>query len=94
MDLYDFTREKFEKSDQKKLLKYTVIIASILIVLIIAFIIYIFRAADSGKHLFSYTQKRNEEREKEIKERDEKLLEDPDTREIYDKYFVDRDFSL
>ena len=52
MDIYDETRKRIEKFDQKKLMIYTSIIAFILIIVIIGFFIYYNNAAFSNNHLF------------------------------------------
>lgn len=94
MDIYDFTRGKFEKFNQKKLLTYTILIASILIVFLILFIVRVFVSANNGTHIFSYNQKQNEKRIQEEEERQRKILEDPDAEELYNKLFVEKDLSF
>ncbi len=94
MDLYDKFRKSLEKFDQKKLLINTIIGASLLILLLIFFLIYVNKRANEGKHVFGPADKVIEERKKEEEERQKKILEDPETKELYDKYIINRDLSF
>ena len=64
MDIYDKITKRLGKLNQKKLLIGTIIGASILIVLIIGFIVYVQKSASQKKHLLdpsgSATKKRLE----------------------------------
>ena len=94
MDVYDFTKSKLEKLNQNKLLIYSIIIASVLIIGIMSFLIYVNKAAKNGKHIFGFSQKKNEERIEEERKRQEKVLEDPEAKELYEKFLVERDLSF
>lgn len=94
MDIYDEVKKRLEKLDQKKLLIYTIIISTILIIAIIFLIIYVNKMAAEGKHLFDPSGKRTEKRIEEELNRQDKILEDPEVEEIYNKLFVDKDFSF
>lgn len=94
MDIYEETKKRIEKVNQKKLLIYTIIISSILIVGIIVFIIYANKMAAGNKHIFDPSGKSTEQRVVEEQKRQEKILEDPEIKEVYEKLFVNRDFSI
>lgn len=94
MDIYDETRKRIEKFDQKKLMIYTSIIAFILIIVIIGFLIYANKAALGNKHLFDPSGNSTSKREEEERKRQEKILEDPELKEVYDKIFKNQDLSF
>lgn len=91
MDIYDEIRKKIEKFDHKKLMIYTIIIALILIIIIIGFIIYTNVIASNNKHLLDPSGISTNQREEEELKRQEKILEDPELKETYEKFFQNKD---
>ena len=94
MDFYSYLKNRLEKYNQKKLLISGIIFASILIVAIIFFIIYIHKAADKGVHAFDPSGAITNKRIEEEKERRARYLEDPKIKEIYEKLIVNKDLSF
>lgn len=94
MDIYDFLKEKIGKFDQKKLFKYAIIFAIIAIILIIIFLIYINKMANEKKHALDPTGIITNKKIEKEKVRQEQYLENPTVKEIYQKYFVEGNFSF
>lgn len=94
MDVYDMISRKIQGFDQKKFFVASIAIAIILIILMVFFLIYVFKSANAGRHLLDPTGKMIENRNRRELEEKEKILEDPEAQRLYEKIFENRDFTM